>query len=73
MSLSKIIKLSWLICLVGIGLSPAYLSAQDEEGEEPEQLRTRASLSSVQKNNDAISLNMLLRARLTTATPGCRD
>ena len=73
MSLSKIIKLSWLICLVGIGLSPAYLSAQDEEGEEPEQLRTRASLSSVQKNNDAISLNMLLRAKIDdryTGLPG---
>ncbi|MCB0583715.1 MAG: hypothetical protein KDD06_00060 [Phaeodactylibacter sp.] len=71
MPLSKIIKLSWLICIIVMGLTPASLKAQDEE--EQEQLRTRASLSSVQKNDNVLDLKMLIRAKIDgryTGLPG---
>lgn len=71
MTLSKIIKLCGLVFLV-VGWAPlSILSAQDEE--EPEQIRSRASLSLVQKNDGDIDLNALMRARIDgqyTALPG---
>lgn len=73
MPLSKIIKYSWLICLIAMALAPVSLIAQEEEGEEAEQLRTRAGLSCVQKNDDAIDLKMLMRAKIDgryTGLPG---
>ncbi|MCB9299994.1 MAG: hypothetical protein H6566_05045 [Lewinellaceae bacterium] len=75
MALSKIIKLSWLLLLLGaLGLLPNTLIAQDEEGEEEvEQVRSRASLSCVQKNDGVLDLKALIRAKIDdryTGLPG---
>ena len=62
MTLSKIIKFCGLIVLLITWGSPNLLFAQDEE--EEEQISTRATLSSVQKNDGDIDLNALIRARI---------
>ncbi len=71
MSFPKIINYSWLICLLGMGLFPALLAAQDDEDEGP--LSSRTSLSCLQKDDGTIDLNALMRARIDrryTPLPG---
>ena len=61
----KIINLFGFILVLTLSSFPNGISAQDEEGsEEKEQVRTRASLSCVQKNDDVIELRMLMRAKI---------
>ena len=71
MSFPKIINYSWLICLLGMGLFPALLAAQDDEEEGP--ISSRASLSCLQKDDGTIDMNALIRARIDrryTPLPG---
>ena len=74
MTPSKIIKFFGLIFVLTLWAFPNKVSAQDDESsEEKEQIRTRASLSCLQKNDGLIDLNMLIRAKIDdryTGLPG---